>query len=175
MKDIEEQTLNFLGYVLLGLIVICPTLKIALVDEEMYKVCAILLFLIGGMCLIYAPFAVMCCKIESFFINKELDEYNQLKMTVRKNADLYNEQLDKCIEMKELYDSQYAGNSDEESLQFYYKMVTITAAVINCKDLIEEAIEEMNKCQKLVSDKIEDLETRYSGFAVIDKNYKEKE
>lgn len=175
MRDIEEQILNLLGYILLGLIVICPTLRLALVDEEMYKVCAIMLFLIGGMCLIFAPFAVMCCRIESVFINKELDEYNQLKTSVQKNADLYNEQLDKCIEMKELYDSQYAGKSDDESLQFYYKMVTITAAVINCKDIIEETIEEMNKCQKDVSDKIEDLENRYSGFAVIDKNYREKE
>lgn len=172
MKDIEEQILNLLGYTLLGLIVISPTLRLALIDEEMYKVCVIMLFLIGGMCLIFAPFAVMCCRIESIFINKELDEYNQLKASVQKNVDLYNEQLDKCIEMKELYDSQYAGKSDDESLQFYYKMVTITAAIINCKDVIEETIKEMDKNQEQVSDKIKDLEYRYNGFAVVDKNYK---
>lgn len=172
MRDIEEQILNFLGYTLLGLIVIFPTLRLALIDEEMYKVCVIMLFLIGGMCLIFAPFAVMCCRIESIFINKELDEYNQLKASVQKNVDLYNEQLDKCIEMKELYDSQYAGKSDDESLQFYYKMVTITAAIINCKDVIEETIKEMDKNQEQVSDKIKDLEYRYKGFAVVDKNYK---
>ncbi len=169
MKDIEEQLLNFFGFVLFVLFVISPTLKIGLVEDWGITMLLFILLLLSFMWFVYKPFAVLCCECETVFINRDLDEYNHYKEIYDKNAEAYNEQLETCLEMKDIYDSKYAGKTDDEALSYYYRLVTITSVLIQCKEIMDKSKEEIDRCKDDVFQKLEDIEFRYKDIAIINK------
>lgn len=169
MRDTEEDLLNIFGFILLVVIVLSPTLKIALYNEWAFQLIFAVLVLLSFLCYIYRGFAMICCKIESYYINKELTEYNKMQILVNKNINSYNEQFDNCLKMKDIYDKKYAKKTDDESLQYFYHLVETMSIMCECKTILDDTVKEMETSREKLMDKINDIETRYEGIATINK------
>lgn len=171
---LEDFFLDLFGYILLCLFIASPTLRlISFFDFDARVLVFILMLLVLGSS-IYRYFLILCCKIEVYQINKDIENYNIIKNALIKNTNDYNKLVEDIKSMRVEYDTKYAGKPDEEAFDKLCELGGSIASVTECHNILEQAMMELNKERDDILERISDIEYRYGDEVNIEREYDNK-